>query len=245
MSVTRPSGMRVAFAQPLYTQVRAQILIRITSGEWGAGDALPNEFALASEYGVSVGTIRKAVEGLEEQGLLVRKQGRGTYVAGNGRNPLENKFTSLRAPNGEIPEISYQLEYLKKRPCWNAEADFLGCEPGEEIVEIEQAVLIGTDLVGTEKAIVKAAMFPRIETQLVYGQHLYSVYSLYGILITRTSDLLSVTKDDPQIAGKLGLAPDATLLVVKRVAFTNERQPVEYRVSSYSSTKVSYSGVLT
>ena len=244
MSMTRPIGVRVAFAQPLYTQVRAQILIRITSGEWSAGDALPNEFALAAEYGVSVGTIRKAVEGLEEQGLLIRKQGRGTYVAGSGRNPLEQKFTSVRAPNGDPPEISYQLEQIRRRPCWSSEANVLGCEPGSEIVEIEQAVQLGTGLVGMETAVVSAAMFPRLETQLVYGQHLYSVYSLYGILVTRASDLVSVTSDYHEMAKRLGLANEATLLIVKRMAFTHDRQPVEYRTSYYSSAKVSYSSLI-
>ena len=221
------------------------MLMRITGGEWVAGDALPNEFALASEYKVSVGTIRKAMEGLEEQGLLVRKQGRGTYIAGNGRNPLEEKFTSLRAPHGDERGLTYQLENFIRRAATNDECCYLNCTPASEIIEIEQIVKIGDEPAGIETTVVDAATYPRLETQLVYGQHLYSIYSLYGVLVTRTSDIVSVTQDNPDLARRLGLASNASLLAVKRVAFTHERQPVEYRVSAYRPEKILYCGMVS
>ena len=68
-------------SQPLYAQVRERLLERIVSKEWHQGQVLPNEFHLAREFGVSIGTIRKAVEGLEAAKIVVRKQGRGTFVS--------------------------------------------------------------------------------------------------------------------------------------------------------------------
>ncbi len=91
---------RAAVSKPLYGQVRELLLGRIGRGEWSPGESLPNEFVLASQFEVSVGTIRRAIEGLEDSGVVVRKQGRGTYISGQGAQALQNKFTNLRSSSG-------------------------------------------------------------------------------------------------------------------------------------------------
>ena len=71
---------KLTFA-PLYEQVKKAILNRIIAGEWGPGSFLPSEIALAKEYGVSQGTLRKALNALTREKRLVRYQGKGTAVA--------------------------------------------------------------------------------------------------------------------------------------------------------------------
>jgi DNA-binding transcriptional regulator YhcF (GntR family) len=67
---------------PLYTQVQDRMRERISTGEWKPNMAIPNEGDLAREFGVSSGTMRKALDALEAEGFLSRKQGRGTFVCG-------------------------------------------------------------------------------------------------------------------------------------------------------------------
>ena len=71
---------------PLYAQVKALLVKRIGSGAWKPGEMLPSEFELAAEYNVSQGTVRKALTALETDRLIVRRQGRGTYVARHSRD---------------------------------------------------------------------------------------------------------------------------------------------------------------
>ncbi len=101
-----------AMRRPLYAQVREQLLGRIRNGEWGAGESLPNEYVLSSEFDVSIGTVRRAVSELEANGVLVRKHGRGTFVSGPGSAALEQRFTALRAPDGSRVSVGYELQSI-------------------------------------------------------------------------------------------------------------------------------------
>jgi len=245
MNIALSKHARVTFAQPLYAQVRTHILVRIKAGEWAAGEALPNEFALASEFDVSVGTIRRAIEGLEEQGVLVRKQGRGTYIGGEGRNPLQEKFTALRSLTGAMVSVGYRLEGIVQRSISSLEAEALRCALSTEVVEIQQAVQIDGDEIGVEIAVVSALKFPRLETQLVYGQHLYQLYCQYGVLITQTKDVLVVAPAGAETEKTLPAAAGGHVLTVIRQAFTHDRLPIEYRISHYRADKVSYACTTT
>lgn len=80
-------------AGPLYDQIKNLIKIRIRADEWQDGRPLPNEMEFARQYGVSLGTIRKALEQLGNEKLIVRRQGRGTFV-----NEKTSAATSLHEP---------------------------------------------------------------------------------------------------------------------------------------------------
>ncbi len=116
---------RFATPKPLYAQVRDLLLGRVKRGEWGAGECLPNEFVLSKEFKVSIGTIRRAVAELETSGVLSRKQGRGTYVAGAGPSALAQKLCGLRHIGGERLEPCYTLSSLQKRAAKVNEAKIL------------------------------------------------------------------------------------------------------------------------
>jgi GntR family transcriptional regulator len=210
------------------------------AGEWSAGDSLPNEFALAAEYRVSVGTVRRAVEGLEKEGILVRKQGRGTFVAGSGRRPLQDKFTALRKIGGERGAVSYHLESLRRRTLNAKEASVLGCAVETAALEIVQSVTIEDRVVGVESSVVSGDVFPRLETQLTYGQHLYSVFNLYGVLVTRTSDLLSIVEANENLCRLTNVPIHQPLLRVERTASSHSDVPIEYRISHYDPVRVAY-----
>lgn len=223
---------RIAVARPLYSQVRDMLLQRISGGEWGAGDALPNEFLLSGDFGVSIGTIRRAIEGLEQTGVVKRIQGRGTYVAGPGPMALDEKFCRLRLDDSPA-EVTYELETVTLRRAAVVEAAALKIDETDDVVAVRQRVLVASALVGIETSVVSKRRFPRLDAQFSYGQLVYRVLADYGALVTRARESVSVEVANVAAAGALACEPGEPLLEVRRLAFTVDKEPVEVRFSSY------------
>src|SRR6188474_3550536 len=87
--------------RPLYLQLRDALAERIAHGEWKPGTAIPNESDLAREFGVSSGTMRKALDLMEGEHLLTRRQGRGTFVNDQSSEELAERFSNIHAAEGE------------------------------------------------------------------------------------------------------------------------------------------------
>ena len=104
-------------AQPLYVKARNIMVDRLISGQWRPGQVLPSEFAIAAELGVSQGTVRKALDDMTAEGLVVRKQGRGTFVAEAEDNSILFRFYRL-TPNDDQSSPAAQTfpesRYLSK-----------------------------------------------------------------------------------------------------------------------------------
>lgn len=227
------SRPRAATPHPLYAQVRDMLLGRIRAGEWSAGESLPNEHVLAAGFGVSVGTIRRAVAELEANGVLMRKQGRGTYVSGHGMHALAERFCALRKSDGSRLVYRLELLSLQLRPAGDAAAARLGMGPHEGVFEIVQRLAAGQQLAGIETSIVPATLVPRLETQFRFGQSIYPLLSDYGHLVTRVEDLIGVEVADSDFAGSLGCEIGTVLQCVGRLAWSLDGRTVEWRVGRY------------
>lgn len=242
------SANRLAVAKPLYSQVREVLLKRIGEGEWGAGEALPNEFVLSNDFGVSIGTIRRAIEGLEETGVLKRIQGRGTYVAGPGATALDEKFCRLRLDGKPLPELSYELHAVQRRTASGLESVHLHISPGDAVVEVRQRLTTSKAPVGYEVCVVAASRFPRLETQHAYGQLVYRVLADYGVLVTRALESISAATAPADVAEALEICPSRPVLAVERLSLTIDKDPVEYRRSHYNLARIdglSYATAIT
>ena len=88
--------------RPLYLQVRDALAARIAMGEWKPNAAIPNEGDLAREFGVSSGTMRKALDLMEGERLLTRRQGRGTFVNDQSSDELSVRYSNIRTADGEL-----------------------------------------------------------------------------------------------------------------------------------------------
>lgn len=232
-NVLKPS--RLAVPKPLYSQVRDALLERIRGGEWGVGATLPNEFTLATDFGVSIGTIRRAIEGIEESGILKRIQGRGTFVSGPGQMALQDKFCRLRRLDGVPVELAHTLHKVSVRAAAPSEGALLSAgEPGE-VIEIVQHVGVAGQMIGVERSLLWKAAFPSLEEQFTCGQHVYQVLSNYGALVMRAEERVSaiIAQDSDEILHGLRVPPGTPLLSVVRVALAMGRQPVEHRTSRY------------
>lgn len=230
---------RAAVSKPLYGQVRELLLGRIGRGEWSPGESLPNEFVLASQFEVSVGTIRRAIEGLEDSGVVVRKQGRGTYISGQGAQALQNKFTNLRSGSGGQLSLSYRVVDVGHREATVVERNRLMCSDREEVVEIRQSVHVGQRTVGLECALVTVRLFPELTTRTNFNQHLYPIYSEHGVLVTRTEERLSAGIADAATAEHFAIAAGQPVLKIERLAYALNNMPIEWRTSAYLSAEIS------
>ena len=86
---------------PLYQQIKALITRSLQGGEWKPGEAIPSEIELAARYKVSQGTVRKAIDALADENLLVRRQGKGTFVATHAEEKVQYRFLRLTPDSGE------------------------------------------------------------------------------------------------------------------------------------------------
>jgi len=133
----REAGKRPAVARcPLYEQVRNVLAERLRHGDWHPGDRLPTESVLAEELGVSLGTLRRAVELLVEEGALIRRQGAGTFAATLATVAEENRFQPFESLDGSTRFDFRRLVSLEEAPCPAEAAAGLGIQAGDTVIHM-------------------------------------------------------------------------------------------------------------
>ncbi len=233
-----------AEARPLYAQVRETLIARMAEGVWTAGQALPSEFALAAELGVSQGTVRKALDSMAAENLVERRQGRGTYVPEQTEARALYHFFRFTDANGAplIPEpLDQRIE--KARPP----------------EEVRRAMASGTrklwlitrrrGLAGRpallERIYLDPVRLPGLTAASALPNALYSFYqSLGGLTVARAEDRLTAVNASAEMAAELELPEGAPLLKVQRVAFDLKEEPVEIRQSWCHTADCSYAVTL-
>lgn len=238
MSRSKCLGTRLV-AKPLYGQVKESLLDRIGSGEWRAGQPLPNETTLADQFDVSIGTVRKAVEGLQEAGVLIRQQGRGTFIAGRGAGALDQRFDRLMSVRTGRPVAlgRHVLEHVE-RPLTMTEQLRFSAEPGESGIVVCQAVSSGGRRIGWERSVLQSKRLAGIEVGI--GQSLYDAIGARGVLPTRVQDRIGAVRIDAAMARSSGLPQGETALVIDRRTFGLSGDVVELRYGVYASPDIVY-----
>ncbi len=226
----KPAPETPAF-QPLYRQIKALITQSLASGEWAPGDAIPSEIELASRYSVSQGTVRKAVGELAEEKVLVRQQGKGTFVASHAGEA--SKFPFLRiTPDGEpLRELSAQLISLE-RVRDSGSARLLGLNAGAGIYVLKRILRINGKAACYEEIRLPAPKFKGL-TVAVVDQHecmLYSMYeSRFGVRMLHAEERIKAVAPPREVADALAAPAAVPMLLLERVAFTYAQEPAELR----------------
>lgn len=219
--------------RPLYAQVRDKIARRIEAGEWEPGRLLPNEFNLARSFGVSVGTIRKAVEGLELLGMVVRKQGRGTFVTRHPNGASKHSAgVYLAASNSNNPPVISHFEAVT-RTTSPKEARLLGLSSGDQVYVAKQAIEAPTGIEGTvsvmlQTLIVPARRFPGISfaNEIPVGR--FEQYkSEWNIVISRIRSRFAIMAPNRRLKELLDCNDDDPILQIERIAISTDEAPVE------------------
>lgn len=224
--------------QPLYGQVRDRLLKRIVQAEWSPGEALPNEFKLATQYSVSIGTVRRAVAALEQHGIVKRVQGRGTYVAGQGSKALTQKFETLKLRDGSIFVPKFELVSVRRQLPSSGVAAVLGLGPTNEVFAVTELLYHDDVAIGVIRSKVPASQVPRLDEQLRYGQHLYPLLADYGLIVVSTEESWSVDVAGEGLANMLGQSGGSMMLNSRRIAYALDNEPIEFRTSVYIPSPV-------
>ena len=219
---------------PLYKEVKTRLTRGLAAGEWKAGEAIPSETRLAERFSVSIGTIRKAIDELVAERILLRHQGRGTFVATHSEDRTLFYFFHIvgKDDSRELP-VTELLSFRKAR-AGAVEEERLGLERGAGVFRIQNLLKLGAKPVIFDEIVVSADAFPDLDEE-VFGKREGTIYGLYqaryGINVVRISERLAADYPSARAAALLGITTETPALVIKRVAYTYHDAPIEYRVS--------------
>ncbi|MEQ8354026.1 MAG: GntR family transcriptional regulator [Kiloniellaceae bacterium] len=231
--------------KPLYQQVKDLLIERLIGGYWRPGDLLPSEMQLAEQLGVSQGTVRKALDEMTAGNLLVRRQGRGTYVAEHDQEHALFHFFKLTDRRGRplVPES--RVLRRTKGPAKAAEAARLALKASEEVTRITRVRSFAGRPAIFERIVLPAALFPGLHEIGDLPNTLYTLFARdYGITVGRAEENLSAVKAGAEAARHLNLERDAPLLAIDRTALALSGRPVEWRTSLCDTRDQVYSVTL-
>ncbi|MDX1606879.1 MAG: GntR family transcriptional regulator [Candidatus Competibacterales bacterium] len=236
-----PVSSQVAY-RPLYAQIRDLLRRRLVGGEWSPGTLLPSEIALAEEYGVSQGTLRKALDELAAERLVSRQQGRGTVVARHDPERSLFQFFHIHGSDGRRRLPESRLLGLRQFGASRDEAAALGLRPRTRVLRIERVRVLDERPALVETLTLPQSLFPGLgDTGEALPNALYELYQRrYGITVTRAREELRAVSATPREAELLGLAPGTPLLEIRRVAHDLQDRPVEWRRSRLDTRHCHY-----
>ncbi len=226
--------------RPLYRQVRDVLVKRIIDNVWKPGELLPSEFEIAGDLGVSQGTIRKALDELEAEKFVVRRQGKGTYVARHDEARILFQFFKLVPDSGKSEFPESQILEVAAGTADAAAAAALGLPVGARVVAVERLRSLAGRVSIVERITLPRALFPGIEKRDL-PNNLYELYrSDFSVTVVRASEKLKAVAASRREAKHLGLKVGAPLLAIDRTAFALDGRPVEWRFSLCRSDMLHY-----
>lgn len=242
----RPSAPDAKHAlgfRPLYMQVQDLLIQRLASGEWRAGGMLPSEPELAGMYNVSQGTIRKALDKMALLNLVVRRQGKGTFVSSHTAHRALFHFFHVVGDDGsrQLPES--QVLSCRTRRATRQEAEQLALDEKARVVVIESLRSLNQRPTITETIVVSESLFPGLGRGAGRDlpSTLYAYYEQrYGVTIVNAVERLRAELASARDIELLGLPRGAPVLVIDRIAFGHKKLPVEWRVSRCDTARHHY-----
>lgn len=219
--------------RPLYDQIKVLITQSLIAGEWRPGDVIPSEIELAARYKVSQGTVRKAIDSLSAENILIRRQGKGTFVATHNEDLTKLRFLRLTAVDGQKELL--QNEFVS---CVKAKADayiskILEIKAGASTIEVKRLLTFSGRPLIYDHIIVPAAPFKGLNSGKVEESKgsMYSMYETkFGVRMVRAEERLKAVAADKEVAKSLGLKEGYPLLSIERVSFTYGDKPMEWRL---------------
>ena len=232
-----------ALDTPLYKEVKRLLTETLSAGEWKPGTAIPAEWKLAERFNVAIGTVRKAVDELVGENILIRQQGRGTFVAAHNRARLMFHFFHIVRSDGgkETPEV-VMLSFASGQAD-TEEAAHLAIETGTKVFRIRNVLRLTGEPIIFDTIVIPQALFPKLNATKFKNRpntiyHLYQ--SEYAITVVRSAERLRARLADTGSAGILGIKVRAPLLEIRRVALTFNDAPVEFRRSLVNTEHYEY-----
>jgi GntR family transcriptional regulator len=218
--------------QPLYEQIKSLLTESLVKGEWKPGEAIPSEIELAARWRVSQGTVRKAIDALSADHILIRRQGKGTFVATHTEPNHQYRFLRISPDSGDKQYPTSVFLDVTRGKASAAVAKALALKPGAAVYVISRVLMFEERPRILDKITVSAALFAGLTLEKIEQSKgsIYSYYeTTYGMRMIRAEERLRAVAADAFTAKTLRLAKGTPLLCVDRIAFTYGDKPVEWR----------------
>ncbi len=218
--------------RPLYEQIKILLTQSLAGGEWKPGAAIPSEIELAARFGVSQGTVRKAIDELAAENILMRRQGKGTYVSSHSEPEYQYRFLRLNPDAGARASPKNLFFGLERGRATGEVADALRLQPGAATLGFKRVMSFGGKPTVFDEIVFSANQFPGLTLAELedFNGSVYSFYeTVFGVRMIRAEERLRAIAADSVAAAHLKVAAGAALLCVDRTAYTYGDQPVEWR----------------
>jgi GntR family transcriptional regulator len=228
---------------PLYQQIKALLLKSLQGGEWLPGQAIPSEMELAARFRVSQGTVRKAIDEMATDNVLVRRQGKGTFVATHAEQATQYRFLRLMPDDGSAPALQRQLLDCRRMRAPAEVARLLALKGGEAAVQVRRLLLDEGRPVVLDDLWLPGSLFKGLTAERLQAWRgpLYSLFEAeFAVHMIRAEEKLRAVAAVAEEATLLKVGPGAPLLSVERLSFTYGDRPVELRRGLYQTAAHHY-----
>jgi GntR family transcriptional regulator len=235
---------------PLYQQIKVLILQSLQAGEWKPSTAIPSEMELAARFKVSQGTVRKAIDELASENLLVRRQGKGTFVATHAERQIQYRFLKLIPdngdPNSEGPAQRHIIDCKRSRASVEV-ARALAIRTGDAVLQVRRVLSFSSIPTILEDLWLPAAPFKGLTAERLrdYDGPMYALFETeFDVRMVRAEEKIRAVLPDAEQCGLLKIGPQSPLLSVERTAYTYNDVPMEIRRGLYLTNKHYYRNAL-
>jgi GntR family transcriptional regulator len=241
------SGTSPTFS-PLYQQIKALITQSLQSGEWKPGELIPSEVELANRFKVSQGTVRKAIDELAAENLVVRRQGKGTFVATHHEARAQFRFLRLMPDAGEPHYAENRILDVKRLRSPAELARLLDIKSGDSVIFIKRVQAFDVIPTIVEEIWLPGVLFKGLTAERLseYKGPMYGLFETeFGTRMIRATEKIRAVAADEQTAELLGIEVSTPLLSVERVSYTYGDKPVEVRRGLYLTDRHHYQNELS
>lgn len=224
---------------PLYQQIKALILQSLQAGEWKPGEPIPSEMDLAARFRVSQGTVRKAIDELAAENLVVRRQGKGTFVATHAEHQVQYRFLKLVPDSGntdaEGPAQRTIVDCKRQRASAEV-ARALDLRSGDGVLQVRRVLAYAGVPAILEELWLSGAPFKGLTAERLRASRgpMYALFETeFGIRMVRAEEKIRAVLPDAQQSKLLDIPQGTPLLDVERVAYTYNDRPMELRRALY------------
>ena len=245
---TAPPGAATPSFSPLYQQIKALLVQSLQAGEWQPGQVIPSEVDLAARFKVSQGTVRKAIDEMATDNVLVRRQGKGTFVATHAEESTQYRFLRLTPDDGSAPDLQRRLLECRRMRAPAEVARLLMLKAGEAAVQVRRLLLAGDSPVVLDDLWLPGTLFKGLTAERLEGWRgpMYRLFEAeFAVHMIRAEEKIRAVAAAEEEAGLLGVAPGTPLLSVERLSFTYGDRPVELRRGLYETSGHHYRNVLS
>lgn len=224
-------GQDLISQKQLHVLLREALVQKIASGEWRTGQLIPNEVDLAQTYQLSQGTVRKALEWMEQARLVIRKQGRGTFVLDRSGDDITERYVRVRTALGQVPKADIEVQHTAVGEATPEECGALELKPGSFVRRIARLYSIDSRPMAWGTASIPATWFNLTDAEVKSLVTLPKLAARCGVLLGEGEERLRQSPATAQVASALRCEAGALVFASEVLTRAVSGAPAEWRRS--------------